>query len=665
MEAMVGVEYGMQTGIWWGTAELARGEFVKASDGRRLGYAENRPNWTAASVYRNPQGKVQAFGGTSERQAVTTSYLFLVKDRDVYFDGYGPRHEYIMNLPGGTGYQIGQTNAEGVVNITWGDDIQPVIKGKYILVNRKSGLVAEVAGGSTSGGANIQQGKYTKKTYQQWNVTPVDTRIGGDFSYFKISNVNSGTCPDVMNFSLENGANIIAYNFISVNQQWYLEYAEDGWFYIRNRHSSNCFEVANSLTTSGANIQQWEKDGGTNQQWRFLPVDATIEFESPSAPTSLVATAHAESIRLDWTASPETDVAGYTIFSSETAGGPYNTIARNVKSTSFVDNTTTNGGTFYYVVKAVDKSFNSSGYSNEVSATVTDEKALVVHLQFDGNTKDSSINLNHSASAGDVLYAQGKVGAQAIVLNGTNTFLQLPASIANQQEITVAAWVYWNGGANWQRIFDFGNGQNEYMYLTPKMRFAIKNDNSEQKLEASALPIGTWTHIALTLGSSGVRIFVNGVLATETTNIETRSIDFKPVLNYIGRAQTSVPLFNGYIDDFIIYNYELSADEVSQVFVSGVLGSDIIDSGAESKNELSLWPIPANDFIHIKCSTEYSIDLSKILIYDIKGNLVKSNPIVNLHNTKIDVSDLTSGIYLLKITNSKETITKKIIIKHE
>ncbi|MCK9209032.1 MAG: ricin-type beta-trefoil lectin domain protein, partial [Salinivirgaceae bacterium] len=107
MEAMVGVEYGMQTGIWWGTAELARGEFVKASDGKRLAYAEHRDNWTAASVYRSPDGKVQAFGGTSERQAVTTTYLFVSKDRDVYFDGYGPQREYLMTLPGGTGYQQG------------------------------------------------------------------------------------------------------------------------------------------------------------------------------------------------------------------------------------------------------------------------------------------------------------------------------------------------------------------------------------------------------------------------------------------------------------------------------------------------------------------------------------------------------------------------------
>lgn len=70
MEAMVGLEYGLQTGIWWGSAEYARGEFCKISrGGERLAYTEHRPNWTAASVYRSKDGsKVQAFGrrfGTS------------------------------------------------------------------------------------------------------------------------------------------------------------------------------------------------------------------------------------------------------------------------------------------------------------------------------------------------------------------------------------------------------------------------------------------------------------------------------------------------------------------------------------------------------------------------------------------------------------------------
>jgi hypothetical protein len=38
-EAIIGANYGLQGAIWWGTAERARGDFVKASQGRELGYA--------------------------------------------------------------------------------------------------------------------------------------------------------------------------------------------------------------------------------------------------------------------------------------------------------------------------------------------------------------------------------------------------------------------------------------------------------------------------------------------------------------------------------------------------------------------------------------------------------------------------------------------------
>jgi len=45
-------------------------------------------------------------------------------------------------------------------------------------------------------------------------------------------------------------------------------------------------------------------------------------------------------------------------------------------------------------------------------------------------------------------------------------------------DFTVAAWVYWNGASNNQRIFDFGTGIGEYLYLTPRdgsghLRFGI------------------------------------------------------------------------------------------------------------------------------------------------------------------------------------------------
>jgi len=571
MEAMVGVEYGLQTGIWWGTAELARGEFVKASDGVRLGYAEHRLNWTAASIYRNIDGKVQAFGGTSERQGVTTTYRFVSKDKDVYYDGYGPQREYTMVLPGGaTGsYQNGQTNAERVVNITWGADIQPAISGKYVLVNRNSGKVLEVAGGSATAGALLQQNANTGATYQQWNVTPVDSRVGGDFSYFTLTAVHSGKAADVLNWSLENGGSIDAWDDSkAATQQWYFDYAGDGWFYIRSRLSAKCMDVLNASTAGGVSIVQNDKTSATSQQWRLLTVGTTIDFVAPNAPTSLVATANAESVKLSWTASTSTDVAGYTIFRAETSGGTYSTIARNITSTSFVDNTTTIGGTFYYAVKALDKSLNGSAYSNQVSATPTGSNDLVSNLSFDGNTLDNTINLNHGASYGTISYTTGKIGSNAIVLNGTNAFVQLPANLANQQSITISAWVYWNGGSTWQRIFDFGNDDTQYMFLTPnsgagKLRFAIKNGGAEQGLDATPLSTGVWTHVAVTLGTSGISMYVNGTLVAASTAITIRPLDFKPVLNYIGRSQFSAdPLLKGNIDEFRIYNYALTASQI-------------------------------------------------------------------------------------------------------
>lgn len=663
MEAMVGVEYGMQTGIWWGTAEYARGEFVKASDGRRLAYAEHRPNWTAASVYRTLEGKIQAFGGTSERQAATTTYKFVSKDKDVFFDGIGPQREYIMTLPGGTAYQTGQTNAERVVNITWGNDIQPIINGRYVLVNRNSGKVVEVAGGATTTGATIRQNANTGATYQQWNVTPVDSRVGGDFSYYTMTAANSGLAMDLNNWSLSNGGGLITWSDTKGgNQQWYLEYASDGWFYIRNRHSGKCLDVSGSSLANTASLNHWDFLGRTSQQWRLIPVGAPVEFVVPSAPSNLVATPSSSSVRLDWTASPETDVVGYTIYRSDSTGKAYNTIARNVTSTSFVDNTTSTGKNYYYVVRAVDKSLNRSVYSNEANIILSNSTDQVVRLQFDGNTLDSTLNLNHSASYGGVTYGTGKVGTNAITLNGSTSFLQLPVNVANSNEMTIATWVYWNGITTGQRIFDFGNGSNESMYLSPRvalggMRFGIKNNGTEQVLNTTVLPTYKWQHVAVTLGASGATLYVNGVQASTSSSVTIRPSDFKPVMNYIGRSQSTYPLFYGLMDDFRIYNYALSATEVADLV--GTLSG--LPDNRSGKN-LSIFPVPANDKVQVCYSNGNSAEITTLSLHNLKGQQIMQKQL--FQETELDVSSLPSDIYVLKLTNRTETLVSKLAVKH-
>ncbi len=665
MEAMVGVEYGLQTGIWWGTAELARGEFVKASDGVRLGYAEHRPNWTAASVYRHPNGKVQAFGGVSERQARPTNYAFISKHQAVYYDGHGPQREFVLQLPADPNgaYQTTlQRNAERVINITWGEDVQPAIQGQYVLVNKNSKLVMEVSG--TGNGANIRQNNYTGTNSQIFDVTPVPKDIGGDFSYYRIKSLSDASRSlDVNNFSLDNGANIHLWDSANGgNQQWYLDYQEDGWFLIRSKESSHCIDVFNAGLNAGTNIVQWEANGGENQQWRFLPVGAPIEFEAPSAPANLVATAQTVSVKLGWSASPETDVAGYSIFRAESAGGEYNTIARNVPHTSFVDNTVLSGVEYFYKVKAVDDSLNRSEYSNEVSATASGTNDMVANYSFEGHTQDVSSHLNHSASYLTANYNSGHIGSEALLLNGNN-FVQLPPDIANHQEITVATWVKWNGGNAWQRIFDFGNNTDEYMFLTPNsgagtLRFGIKIGSGEQFIETEALPIGEWVHVAVTLGASGATLYVNGQNMAESNSFLGSPLYFKPVMNFIGRSQWADPLLNGSIDDFRVYNYALSANAISAL-VEGLSANETL------YNEmLAIYPVPAKGMLHVKINRPYISENLTLSIFDLNGRVLMGKTLKDDKKLSLDVSQLASGMYILRLNNGSKSIIKKILIEH-
>jgi hypothetical protein len=636
MEAMVGVEYGMQTGVWWGTAELARGEFVKASNGKRLAYAEHRPNWTASSVYRHPGGKVQAFFGSSERQAVTTSYDLVSTDRDLYFDGVGPQRLYTLVMPGGTGYQTGQTNAERVVNITWGEDIQPVIGGKYILVNRQSGKVMEVPNASTNTGTSIWQNAYNGGLHQQWNVNPVSSRVGGDFSYYTLTAANSGLSLDILNWSLNNGGSIILWDDVKGgNQQWFLEYNEEGWFFIRSRHSSLCLGVVNNSTQNNAYIRQQTKTGAAGQQWRFLPVGTTIDFKAPEAPTALTATALPAAVQLTWEPSTDTDHISYAVFRADSANGAFETLARGLGTTIFIDSSAQVGQTYHYAIRAMDGAQNRSPRSSSVIGGASGVPSLIAQYELDEAT----------------------------------TLRPLPTTLFNHSTLTIAANVYWKGGANLQRIFDAYYDQRNYMYLTPntfekKMRFAIMINGKEQRLAAAPIPVDQWTHVTVTLGDSLATLYVNGVEVLTSAAVTHRPIQFKPMLNYLGRGYATTAQYNGAIDKFKVFNYALSASEVA-----ALAGADTVVSQAVIRKEASIWqvwPNPATQWIHVgrvNGQTATSTLPSSLTLYDLNGRAVMTRRVDKEERLEMPVDAISAGTYFLVITNEANSQVCKVVIK--
>jgi len=109
---------------------------------------------------------------------------------------------------------------------------------------------------------------------------------------------------------------------------------------------------------------------------------------------------------------------------------------------------------------------------------------------------------------------------------------------------TIAAWVNWNGGGAWQRIFDFGNDTTQYMFLTPSsgsstLRFAISTNGNvagaEQILETAPLPVGQWRHVAVTRNGNTTHLYSNGVLAV------SGSVTIAPAnFNRVGRVSLNV-----------------------------------------------------------------------------------------------------------------------------
>jgi hypothetical protein len=156
-------------------------------------------------------------------------------------------------------------------------------------------------------------------------------------------------------------------------------------------------------------------------------------------------------------------------------------------------------------------------------------------------------------------------------------------------EMTIAVWIKVTTVADWQKVLDVGINADLaipnttgmiYMYLAPmtssgtNVTFGIAADgiNNEQSL-AGASSIGPsdgWTHLAVVLGASTATLYVNGKSAASKskTSLPLRPIDLGTI-NYawLGRSQfTNDSTFDGALDEFRVYNRELSADEILALY---------------------------------------------------------------------------------------------------
>ncbi|RSN91512.1 glycosylase [Streptomyces sp. WAC 05379] len=173
-----------------------------------------------------------------------------------------------------------------------------------------------------------------------------------------------------------------------------------------------------------------------------------------------------------------------------------------------------------------------------------------------------------------VLSVAGRFGTAAENVRGSYRYVDLPAAVlGGAPAITLSAWVKPAHDANWARVFDFGDNDTRYLYLAARNangvpRFAVTSSGpgGEQGLDGTAaLPLGRWSHLAVTIGGGTGTLYVNGTAVARNTAMTLTPAALGTLANnWLGRSNFAAdPVFAGAYDEFNVWSRALSAAEIT------------------------------------------------------------------------------------------------------
>lgn len=238
------------------------------------------------------------------------------------------------------------------------------------------------------------------------------------------------------------------------------------------------------------------------------------------------------------------DVSTSSDFSGPISGSPF-----SITSATSSNVTGLLSGTYYYRVRANKTSVDLQGCPSNV-------KTVTIPYSAPGN---------------------------ALAFDGTDDYVSLPSGIVSSlNNTTIESWFFYNGGGNWQRVFDFGNGTGSYIMFSPMPTssapypiFEMFNGADKQRVTANkTLITGKWYHVAVTVNGSTntAKMYLNGELAGENNSFTLRPSTLGVTTqNWLGRSQYNIDAYlNGKIDEFRIWNNVKTQTEIQANMKTGI-----------------------------------------------------------------------------------------------
>lgn len=192
-----------------------------------------------------------------------------------------------------------------------------------------------------------------------------------------------------------------------------------------------------------------------------------------------------------------------------------------------------------------------------------------------------------------------------------------------------------------------------------KLQVAIGGGNTNHDYNASVVEDGNWHQVAFTYPSGGgmadIKFYIDGQLVSNNggTNTANPFNTTSAELVIGSRGNNSQKWFDGGgIDDFRIYDSVLTDAEITTIFNGGTLNTKDISF---AKNELTAFPTIVDDILQIQTTSNDSLEIN---IIDISGKMV-----IKTSGNSVDMSALTSGLYIVKVREGNKTANLKVIKK--
>ena len=207
---------------------------------------------------------------------------------------------------------------------------------------------------------------------------------------------------------------------------------------------------------------------------------------------------------------------------------------------------------------------NGSSDANDPEWFISE--SLIASYDFSGNVNDKSGNgHNGLASGGSFTNDRFKNGENAYFFNGEDDYINLGnSSLFNFTDaMTISLWVKGNSGEPYGSLIR--KGQFTWSMIrdnqTDKVNFGA--DGVSVRLTSTATVFdGSWHYLVGTYDGSSIKLYVDGVLDSESDAEGTIMVNSTDVWVGGNSEDTNFGNFGGLIDDIQLYNYAVDASVV-------------------------------------------------------------------------------------------------------